>query len=67
MGRRVKVVKGVVLEHLVLLLLLQKCVCGVVQYSLIGEYTSRAAHIERESEIKILNSKIEIFSRKLGN
>ena len=59
--------EGVVLKHLVLLLLLQRCIYGVVQYSLIGECASRITHIGREGEIKIPNFKIEIFSKKLGN
>ena len=67
MGRRVKAVKKVVLKYLVLLLLLQRYICGVAQYSLVGEYTSRAVYIGREGEIKIPNFKIEIFSKKLGN
>ena len=66
-GRRVEAVKGVVLEYLVLLLLLQRCVYGVAQYSLVGEYASRTVYIGREGEIKIPNFKIEIFFKKLGN
>ena len=53
--------EGVVLKYLVLLLLLQKCVYKVVQYSLVGEYISCAVYIGREGEIKILNFKIKFF------
>ena len=67
MGRRVEAVKEVVLKYLVLLLLLQRCVCRVAHYSLVGEYTSHAVYIGREGEIKNLNFKIEIFSKKSGN
>ena len=56
-----------VLKHLILLLLLQKCVYRVVHYSLVRKCASRTAHIGREGEIKILNFKIEIFSKKSGN
>ena len=66
-GRKVEAVKGVVLKHLVLLLLLQRYIYRVAQYSLIGKCTSYVAHIGRKGEIKILNSKIKIFSRKSRN
>ena len=66
-GRRVEIVKRVVLKHLVLLLLLQKYIYRVTQYSLVGEYASRTVYIGRESEIKILNFKINFFSKKLEN
>ena len=59
--------KGVVLKHLILLLLLQRCIYRVTQYSLIGECVSHIVYIGREGEIKILNFKIKFFSRKLGN
>lgn len=60
-------VKKVVLKYLVLLLLLQRYIYGVVQYSLVGECANYIAYIGREGKIKILNFKIKIFSRKLGN
>ena len=39
----------------------------VIQYSPVGEYTSCIVYIEREGKIKILNFKINFFSKKSGN